>query len=104
VTGAGTVPSGDDAVLAVLDRLEALLAAPPEEPNAEAIAAWHRSFRQAVAGAERGPRWPEVQARAKVLGALLNRRMALVRAAQDALRRDLAKLAAGRRALSGYRS
>jgi len=90
-------------VLAALQRLEPLLSGPAEQPNGEAIAQWHSAFRQALAGAERGPRWTEVQARARVLGNLLNQRMALVQAARDALGRDLAKVASGRRALTAYR-
>ena len=83
----------DQDVIAVLDRLESLLGAPLD-----------RSDARAVAGAERGSRWPEVQARAKVLGRLLSRRMALLQAAQDALRQDLAKVASGRKALAAYRN
>ncbi len=94
----------DQGVLEVLERLEPLLAAPLERPHAQAVADWHEAFKRAVAGAERGPRWPEVQARAKVLGRLLSRRMALLQAAQDALRKDLARFSSGRKALAAYRA
>ena len=83
----------DLAVFESLDGLERLLALPLEFPNA-----------QAVAGAERGPRWPEALARARHLGRLLKHREALLRAAQQRLRRDLDKNTVGRRALSAYRS
>jgi hypothetical protein len=94
----------DQDVIAVLDRLESLLGAPLDRSDARAVADWHEAFKRAVAGAERGSRWPEVQARAKVLGRLLSRRMALLQAAQDALRQDLAKVASGRKALAAYRN
>jgi hypothetical protein len=94
----------DQEVLAVLDRLEALLATPTEIPNGAAVADWHAAFQGCVARAERGPRWPEVQARARVLRRLLNRRMALIRAAQAERKRELAKVATGRRALNAYRT
>ncbi len=90
-------------VLAALDTLEALLAGPASQPNGDAVATWHEAFKRALAGAERGFRWGEVQARGRVLGNLLSQRMALVRAARDVLGRDLAKVASGRRALKGYR-
>ncbi|MGA2080939.1 MAG: hypothetical protein ABSH53_10075 [Holophaga sp.] len=89
-------------VLAVLDRLEPLLAVPADLPNDQAVAQWHEAFKQALAGAEHGPRWPEVQARAKVLGVLLSRRVAQLQSAQEALRRSLGRVATGRRALNAY--
>jgi len=92
----------DQDVLAVLDRLESILAAPLDHPNAQAVAEWHEAFRQAVAEAERGLRWPEVKVRAKVLGVLLSRRVALLQDAQKALKGRLDRVATGRRALTAY--
>jgi hypothetical protein len=92
----------DQDVLVVLDRLEAILAAPLEHPNGQAIADWHEAFKRAVAQAERGPRWPEVQARARLLGRLLKRREALIQDAQKSLRLKLGKYSAGRVALQAY--
>ena len=92
----------DQDVLTVLDRLERLLKAPLEHPNGPAIAQWHAEFNRAVAAAERGPRWPEVKLRARVLGIMLSRRMALLQASQKILRQKLTRNAAGRRALGAY--
>jgi uncharacterized small protein (DUF1192 family) len=94
----------DREVLAALDRLEPLLTGPLEACDAQSVAAWHEAFRAAVAEAERGPGWAEVQARGKVLGNLLNRRMAMLQAAQQGLKAELGKMATGRRALSAYQS
>jgi uncharacterized small protein (DUF1192 family) len=94
----------DQDVRAVLDRLEPLLGGPLEQSDAQAIAEWHQAFREAVAGAERGPGWREIQDRAKVLGTLLNRRVAMLQAAQEGLKAELGKVSAGRRALNAYRS
>lgn len=94
----------DRDVLAVLDRLEPLLTGPLDRSDAQAIAGWHEAFQQAVAGAERGPGWPEVRARAKVLGTLLNRRVAMLQSAQQGLKDEMGKKAAGQRALHGYQT
>jgi hypothetical protein len=93
----------DQEVLQVLDQLEGILSAPLELPNAKAVAEWHEAFRRAAAAAERGPRWPEVQVRAKVLGVLLSRRVALIQDAQKTLKLRLDKVATGRRAIAAYR-
>ena len=94
----------DQDVLAVLDRLEPLLSGSLDQPEAQAIAEWHQAFREAVAGAERGPGWAEVRARAKVLGTLLNRRVAMLQAAQQGLKDEMGRKAAGQRALHGYQT
>jgi hypothetical protein len=94
----------DQTVLDVLDDLERILAMPLEFPNPDLIARWHEAFKASVAGAERGPRWPEALARARTLGRLLKRREELLRAAQDRVRRELNRFTVSRRALNGYRS
>jgi len=91
-------------VLAVLDELERLLEAPVEPLETQAIAQWHDAFMGALAHAQRGPRWPEVRQRAKVLEARLNQRVARVREAQRAVKRELEQGALGQRALAGYRT
>lgn len=92
----------DRDVLAALDDLERLLAVPMEHAEPGAIGEWHERFRTAVAGAERGPGWPEVLVRAKLLGRLLKRREAMVVAARDSLKRNLEQKGQGRRALTAY--
>ena len=91
-------------VLATLDRLERLLGMPLDHPNGAAIAQWRAEFDRHVAAAERGPRWPEVKLRAKVLGVRLSRRMALIQATQDRLKRKLNRNAKGSLALRAYQS
>ena len=94
----------DHDVLQVLDRLALLLRTPVERPNAQAIADWHDEFKRSVATAERGPGWAEIKDRAKVLGVLLNRRMALIQGAQRTLRQKLDRNVTGRRALTAYQT
>jgi hypothetical protein len=94
----------DHDVLQVLDRLAFLLRTPVEHPNAQAIAEWHEEFKRSVATAERGPRWTEVKDRAKVLGVLLSRRMALLQGAQRILKQKLNRNTTGRRALTAYQT
>jgi hypothetical protein len=76
---------------------------PLEHPNAQAIAQWHAQFNTSVASAERGPHWPDVKLRAKVLGIMLSRRVALLQTSQKTLKQQLGKNAAGHRALCAYR-
>ena len=92
----------DPDVLAVLDRLERLLKTPVEHSATLDLTQWQADFDRAAATAERGPRWPEVQLRAKVLGILLSRRVALLQASQRRLKEKLAGNATGRKALSAY--
>jgi len=94
----------DQDVASALDRLEQLLAAPLEFPNAKAVADWHASFKLALAGAERGPQWPALKLRARLLGRQLQRRQALLQEAQRRLKRDLTSFPTSRRALSAYKS
>jgi hypothetical protein len=89
-------------VLTALDRLERLLKTPLEHSATMDLTTWQAEFDQAAGAAERGPRWPEVLLRAKVLGVLLSRRVALLQASQRSLKQKLARNATGRKALSAY--
>jgi hypothetical protein len=91
-------------ILSSLDSLERLLAGSAGNPDAAAINAWHASFRQALAQAEHGPRWPEIQARGKALGLLLDEQVSLLRTAMARVRRELELGTKGRRALQAYRA
>ena len=92
----------DQDVVQVLDQLEVLLERIVAHPDGQAIADWHRTFKSAVAVADRGPEWPAILARAKSLGALLDQQMNLLQTAQKAVKWELEKGALGRRALNGY--
>jgi hypothetical protein len=92
----------DKAVLEVLDDLESLLGAVVENPDPQAIGRWHDAFKAALASAERGSRWTEVQTRARALGGLLDSQVGRIREAQAAVKLELERGAQGRRALRGY--
>jgi len=89
-------------VLAALDQLERLLKTPVEHSATLDLTQWQADFDRAAAAAERGPRWPEVRLRAKILGIQLSRRVALLQTSQRSLKQRLAGFATGRKALSAY--
>jgi flagellar hook-associated protein FlgK len=93
----------DEAVAKTLDNLERLLETLLDRPDPQAVADWHASFREAVAGAERGPRWEELRTRAKELGRRLDERTRQLVALRGAIRQELQAHERGRRALKGYR-
>ena len=85
-----------------LDALEQLLAHTAENPDAEAVAAWHETFRAALASADRGPKYPALKARGRALEVKLNETVAVLRTLQEAVKREIDTQGAGRRALSAY--
>jgi hypothetical protein len=93
----------DQDLLRILDDLEGMLATVVEQPDAQAVLRCHEALQQALAAPERGPRWPEVQARAQAVKRVLDQRLALLEVARDEARQDLAKGAQAHRALSAYR-
>ena len=93
----------DPDLLRILDDLERLLATVVEQPDAEAVRRCHEALQEALAAPERAPRGPEVRDRAQALKRVLDQRLALLEAARDETRRDLAKGAQAGRALSAYR-
>jgi hypothetical protein len=84
------------------DELEQLLARSAENPDPEAVAAWHATFKAALASAERGPDWPALKARGRAMEVKLNQTVGVLRGLQDAVKREIDGLGAGRRALSAY--
>ena len=86
----------------VFDDLEALLDHTVEDPDPLAVAAWHERFKAALAQAERGPQWPELQARGQALGAKLNQKVSILRALQADLKHEMEAQGTARRALSAY--
>lgn len=93
----------DAGVSRSLDDLERLLERILDAPDPEAVAAWHAAFREQVAGAERGPQWGAIQARAHDLGRKLSERTGQLEALRGAVREELLAQERGRRALEGYR-
>ncbi|OGQ57701.1 MAG: hypothetical protein A3J24_04690 [Deltaproteobacteria bacterium RIFCSPLOWO2_02_FULL_53_8] len=85
-----------------LDRMEGWLSVPSREMDIAELTEWNETYLSAVAGAERGPEWPDLVVRAHALGERLNARMASVIRERDALKTELESFARGNRALKGY--
>jgi hypothetical protein len=84
------------------DALEDLLAVAADHPDPEVVAAWHEQFKLALATAERGPLWPELKMRGKVLSARLDQRVATLKALQESVKQEMSTQGTARRALSAY--
>ena len=93
----------DGGVAAALDALERMLAAMTDDPDPGVVAAWHASFKEAVAGAERGPQWPELVARAHELGRVMDQHANRLKAIRGVIREELLTRSKGNRALSAYK-
>lgn len=94
----------DGAVRAAIQTLEAWLADPERPLDEVALEAWNRDFQAAMAGAEKGPGWPELVARGHRLAERVESRRQAVAAQRDAVRLELEQQAQGDRALKGYGS
>jgi len=92
----------DGAVLAAIQAMEAWLAGPESALDGTALEAWNREFQASVAGAEKGPGWQELVARAHRLAEQVERRRRAVEAQREAIRVELEQQAQGDRALKGY--
>ena len=93
----------DGRVTAALDDLERLLASLVDDPDPTRVAQWHASFKEALAGAEKGPQWPAILARAQELGLRLQTQVNHLNAIRGAVREELLARSRGSRALSGYK-
>ncbi|BDU78824.1 hypothetical protein [Mesoterricola sediminis] len=93
----------DLTVAASLDDLERLLGEVMDDPDPVAVETWHTAFKAALAGAERGPQWPGIAARARELGQRLETRTSQLRALRGAIREELLAQEKGGRALRGYK-
>ncbi len=92
----------DTRLTASLDDLERLLGSVLDDPDPQAIAAWHEAFKEALAEAEKGPQWAGIVERAHDLGKRLDQRVAQLQALRGAVREELVAREKGRRALTGY--
>lgn len=92
----------DARVLRSIELMESWLRNPEGMPNADEMAVWNREFQSAVIGAERGPGWTNLIARAHALGAEVNGRTAELVVQRDQLRGELDTHERGGRALKGY--
>lgn len=92
----------DARVRVAIEQMEAWLADPAWEPEAEALARWDAEFKAALAAADRGEGWPELAGRAHAAGKLLEARLALAVEALNQVRMELETQGRGNRALKGY--
>ena len=92
----------DRAVREAIQVLEDWLAGGTRALDADALAAWNRSFREALAAAEKGPGWAELVARGHTLATKVAACQWAVEAEREAVRQELAQQAQGDRALRGY--
>ena len=92
----------DEVVRLLVQEMEAWLADPAWEPDAEVLAVWDAQFRVALAQAEKAMGWEALVARAHKVGRLLEVRAAAL--AEDSLRLkgELNAQGQGARALKGY--
>lgn len=92
----------DATVRAAIEQMEAWLADPGWEPEAEALAEWDAGFRAAMAAAEKGEGWPGLVGRAHTAGQRLEARTEVMAQEQDRIRAELDAQGRGNRALKGY--
>jgi flagellar hook-associated protein FlgK len=92
----------DEAVLSALQAMEALLSNPELPLDGTVLEAWNREFKAAVAGAEKGPEWQVLVARAHRLAEQVETHRRAIEAQRDAIRFELEGQARGKRALKGY--
>jgi hypothetical protein len=92
----------EERISASLDDLELLLGTLVDNPDPQAVAQWHAGFRKALEGAEKGPQWPAIQARAQELGKRLDLQVNHLNAIRGAVRQELLARSKGSRALRGY--
>lgn len=89
-------------VRAALEQMEAWLADPAWEPEAESLALWDTEFNAALAVAERGVEWPDLAQRAHAAGKQLEARVDRAVEVLDRMRREMEAQGRGHRALRGY--
>lgn len=93
----------DAKVLRLIAEMEELLAKSSEDLDSEAIAAWHRTFQETVASAERGPEWAAIVSRAQAIAKAVDQRVEALSREKEALRQEMEAQSAGQRALKAYK-
>lgn len=92
----------DARVRAAIEKMEAWLADPIWEPEADALDAWNRDFLEAMGRAEKAPGWDALIERAHGAGRRLEDRIAVLSAEKDKVQAELERQGRGNRALKGY--
>ena len=92
----------DGRVRAALEQMEAWLADPTWEPDADALARWRAEFQEALAQAEKAAGWPSLIARAHAAGQSLEDRTAPFAKERDRLKALVGGQGRGVQALKGY--
>jgi flagellar hook-associated protein FlgK len=94
----------DVKVRATLEQMEAWLAEPSWEPDAEALARWNKAFLSAMAQAGKEPGWSDLITKAHELGRQLELRADRLAQQRDQVMSELEGQARGARALKSYRA
>ena len=92
----------DGQVRAALEQMEAWLKDLDWEPDVDTLAAWDEGFKEALAGAEKGPGWSALMNRAHEAGRQLEARTVPFVETRDLLKHRLEAQDKGGRALRGY--
>ena len=92
----------DTRVRAAIEQMEAWLADPNWEPDADTLAQWDTEFQSALALAEKASGWSDLRDRAHAAGHQLEARRVVLAGALDQVRRALEVHERGVRALKGY--
>jgi hypothetical protein len=92
----------DARVRTALEQMEAWLADPQWEPDADGLAQWHAEFREALAHAEKATGWPSLIDRAHAAGQALEDRTAPLAEERDRLKAMLEGQGRGVQALKSY--
>ncbi len=94
----------DAAVRAALAKLEDWLGDGSTPLDGTQLEVWNRDFKEALAGAERGPGWEETLALARRLGQRVQAHQHELEGQREAIRQELQQQLQGERALKGYGS
>jgi hypothetical protein len=92
----------DGRVRAAIEHMEAWLADPTWEPNADTLDEWHLEFMAAAGQAEKAAGWAELVARAHAAGRMLEMRSRVLAEERDRIKAAMAAQDRGSRALKGY--